>query len=55
VIFAQKVLPFGTRLPRAVGAALVVLGILVAASPPSVPLLTEPDEAPAMQMEVKMS
>jgi predicted metal-binding membrane protein len=55
VIFAQKVLPFGMRLPRAVGAALVALGILVAVAPSSVPLLTEPDEASAMQMEVKMS
>jgi predicted metal-binding membrane protein len=55
VIFAQKVLPFGVRLPRAVGAALVVLGILVAVAPSSVPPLTEPDEAPAMQMEMEVS
>jgi predicted metal-binding membrane protein len=53
VIFAQKVLPFGMRLPRAVGAALVALGILVAVAPSSVPWLTEPDEAPAMQMEMR--
>jgi len=55
VIFAQKVLPFGMRLPRAVGAALVALGILVAVAPSSVPWLTEPDEAPAMQMERRIS
>jgi predicted metal-binding membrane protein len=55
VIFAQKVLPFGMRLPRAVGAALVTLGIVVALAPSSVPWLTEPDEAPAMQTEMKMS
>lgn len=53
VIFAQKVLPFGMRLPRAVGVALVALGILVALAPSSVPWLTEPDEAPAMQMEMR--
>ena len=53
VIFAQKVLPFGMRLPRAVGAALVTLGILVAVAPSSVPWLTQPDEAPAMQMEMQ--
>jgi predicted metal-binding membrane protein len=55
VIFAQKVLPFGMRLPRAVGAALVALGIWVAVSPSSVPWLTEPDQAPVMQMEMEMS
>lgn len=52
VIFAQKVLPQGLRLSRVFGVALVVLGIWVAFSPSSVPGLTEPDEAPAMQMEM---
>lgn len=51
VIFAEKVLPFGVRLPRVVAPALVVLGIWVAISPSSVPMLTEPDEAPAMHMD----
>jgi predicted metal-binding membrane protein len=54
VIFAQKVLPFGMRLPRAVAAALVALGIWVAVSPSSVPWLTEPDQAP-IQMKMEMS
>jgi predicted metal-binding membrane protein len=53
VILAQKVLPFGMRLPRAVGAAFVALGIVVAVAPSTVPWLTEPDEAPAMQMTVR--
>jgi predicted metal-binding membrane protein len=52
VIFVEKVLPNGLRLSRIVGIALVVLGLWVAVSPGSVPMLTEPDEAPAMQMEM---
>ena len=52
VIFAQKVLARGRRLPRAVGPVLVALGIWVAVSPSSVPWLTEPDQAPAMRMEM---
>ena len=52
VIFVEKVLPQGLRLSRFVGIALVVLGLWVAFSPSSVPMLTEPDEAPAMHMEM---
>ena len=52
VIFAEKVLPQGPRLSRAAALSLVVLGLWVAASPSSVPGLTEPDQAPAMQMEM---
>jgi predicted metal-binding membrane protein len=53
-IFAEKVLPGGVRLSRAVALALVVLGIWVAASPSSVPGLTEPGgAAPMMEMEMK--
>jgi predicted metal-binding membrane protein len=52
VIFVEKVLPQGLRLSRLVGIALVVLGLWVAFSPSSVPMLTEPDEAPAMHMEM---
>jgi predicted metal-binding membrane protein len=55
VIFAQKVLPSGMRLPRAVGAALIAFGILVAVAPSSVPWLTEPDKAPATQMKMEVS
>jgi predicted metal-binding membrane protein len=52
VIFVEKVLPNGLRLSRFVGIALIALGLWVAVSPGSVPMLTEPDEAPAMQMEM---
>jgi predicted metal-binding membrane protein len=51
VIFAQKVLPRGRRLTRAVAVALVALGIWVAVSPASVPQLTQPDRSPSMGME----
>jgi predicted metal-binding membrane protein len=52
VIFAEKLLPHGLRLSRAVGPALLLLGIWLAVSPSSVPGLTEPDRLPAMQMEM---
>jgi len=42
VIFAEKVLPRGARLTRAVALGLVVLGLWVAMAPASVPGLTEP-------------
>jgi predicted metal-binding membrane protein len=51
VIFVEKVTPFGARLTRPLAVALVALGIAVAASPSSVPRLTDPGTAPAMQME----
>ena len=41
-IFAEKVLPHGTRLAPVFAVALVALGIWVAVSPGSVPGLTEP-------------
>jgi predicted metal-binding membrane protein len=50
VIFAEKVLPQGLRLTRAVAIALLVLGVWVAVSPSSVPGLTEPERSPSMQM-----
>jgi predicted metal-binding membrane protein len=50
VIFAEKVLPKGFRLTRAVALGLVVLGVLVAAAPASVPGLTEP----GMEMQMEM-
>jgi predicted metal-binding membrane protein len=53
VIFVEKVLPNGSRLTRAVGIGLVVLGLWVAVSPASVPLLTEPGQSPSMQMEMR--
>jgi len=51
-IFAEKVLPRGPALSRLVALALVILGVWVAAAPGSVPGLTEPDAAPAMEMEM---
>jgi predicted metal-binding membrane protein len=52
VIFAEKVLPNGGRVARIVGVALVALGLWVAVSPSSVPGLTEPDQTPAVRMEM---
>jgi predicted metal-binding membrane protein len=51
VIFAEKVLPQGVRLSRVFAVALIALGIWVGASPSSVPMLTEPGEMPAMEMD----
>ena len=48
VVFAEKVLPFGERLSRALAIVLVALGIWVAAAPGTVPGLTDPADAPAM-------
>jgi predicted metal-binding membrane protein len=50
VIFAEKVLPQGPRLAKAVAVALVALGIWVAVSPASVPGLTDPNGSPSMEM-----
>ena len=50
VIFAEKVLPFGTRLPAVLAVCFVLLGAWVASEPDHVPGLTEPGSAPAMQM-----
>jgi predicted metal-binding membrane protein len=50
-ILAEKVLPQGRRLVPALAVALAVLGVWVAASPGSVPGLTQPPASPAMRME----
>jgi hypothetical protein len=50
VIFAEKVLRHGLRLPRFVALALVGLGIWVAVSPSSTPGLTEPGPSQSMRM-----
>jgi len=50
-IFAEKVLPRGSRLAPFFAAALIALGIWVALSPASVPGLTEPGGSPSMRME----
>ncbi len=49
LIFAEKVLPCGERLSRGFAVWLVVLGIWVAASPTSVPGLTQPGGAQMMR------
>lgn len=53
VIFVEKVLPYGPRLTRLVGIGLIVLGLWVAVSPSTVPLLTEPGSPPSMEMEMR--
>jgi predicted metal-binding membrane protein len=53
VIFAEEVLPQGPRLSRAVAIALLALGIWVAFSPSTVPMLTQPGMSPSMEMEMK--
>ena len=53
VIFVEKVLPNGPRLTRAVGVGLIALGLWVAVSPSSVPMLTEPGHSPSMEMEMQ--
>jgi predicted metal-binding membrane protein len=48
VIFAEKLLPGGALLARAIAIALVAFGIWIAVAPGSVPGLTEPDKAAPM-------
>jgi hypothetical protein len=50
LIFAQKLLPFGQRLPYAFALVFTALGIWVAAAPGSVPQLTQPNSPARMQM-----
>jgi predicted metal-binding membrane protein len=54
LIFAQKVLPFGDRLPYAFAVAFVSAGIWIAAAPGSVPGLTQPDSPKAEQARMRM-
>jgi predicted metal-binding membrane protein len=49
LIFAQKLLPFGERLPYVFAAGFIALGIWVAAAPGSVPKLTQPGSQMPMQ------
>jgi predicted metal-binding membrane protein len=49
LIFAERVLPFGERVSRVFAVAFVVVGIWVAAAPSTVPGLTQPGSAQAMQ------
>jgi predicted metal-binding membrane protein len=50
LIFAEKILPFGSRLQYALAVCFVALGVFVAVAPGSVPGLTEPSAKPAMKM-----
>jgi predicted metal-binding membrane protein len=50
LVFAEKVLPFGARLPGAVAVCLIGLGIWTALAPGTVPGLTQPATMRAMGM-----
>ena len=54
LIFAQKVLPFGERLPYAFAAAFVAAGVWIAAAPGSVPGLTQRDSPKADRARMRM-
>jgi hypothetical protein len=51
LIFAQKVLPHGDKLAPVFAVAFVVFGIWIAASPGSVPGLTEPNHSSNDKMQ----
>jgi predicted metal-binding membrane protein len=50
IVFAEKVLPAGERLSRALAVALVALGLWIASAPATVPGLTTPPAAGATMM-----
>jgi len=52
LIFAEKLLPFGERLPYVFALCFVGLGMWVAAAPGSVPKLTDPN-SPGSQMQMQ--
>jgi predicted metal-binding membrane protein len=54
LIFAQKVLPFGERLPYAFAVAFVAAGVWIAAAPDTLPGLTQPDSSKADQARMRM-
>jgi len=54
LIFTQKVLAFGERLPYAFAPAFVAAGVWIAASPGSVSGLTQPDSPKADQARMRM-
>jgi hypothetical protein len=54
LVFAEKVLPIGERLSRVFALAFVAFGILVAAAPGSVPVLTQPDSPAADEARMRM-
>jgi cytochrome c biogenesis protein CcdA len=55
LIFAQKLLPFGKRLPYAFALCLTALGIWVAVAPGSVPKLTQPSSPASSDMRMRMN
>jgi predicted metal-binding membrane protein len=52
VILVEKVFPRGPQLTRVVGIGLIVLGLWVALSPSTVPMLTDPAQSPSTEMEM---
>ena len=52
LIFAQKVVPYGDRLARVFAVGFVAVGIWIAASPGSVPGLTQPGHMPHDRMQM---
>jgi predicted metal-binding membrane protein len=50
VVFIEKLLPIGPRARTVLAAALIALGIWLAAAPSGVPGLHQPDADPAMEM-----
>jgi predicted metal-binding membrane protein len=52
VIFVEKIGPWGARLTRPLAVVFVALAVWIAVAPGTVPGLTQPDEAPATQMEM---
>jgi predicted metal-binding membrane protein len=52
VIALEKLTRFGARLTRSIAVALVALGVWVGVAPGSVPGLTQPNDAPAMHMDM---
>jgi len=55
LIFAQKLLPFGERLPYAFALCLTALGIWVAVAPGSVPKLTQPSSPAGSDTRMRMN
>jgi predicted metal-binding membrane protein len=55
IVFGEKVLPIGEQLARAVAVLLIVLGIVVALAPGSVPGLTRPGGMENMHSMLGMS
>jgi len=54
LIFAQKILAFGNRLPRIFALAFAVMGVWIGVAPGTVPGLTEPDSVAASRARMRM-